>query len=1310
MARLHGPASWPGFMARQVFVPLLGLVAVGGQQQQQQHCIPCPPGYGLVAASSVCVACAPGERSLAGRCETCASGKVAVENGTHCEFCPPGTEPVSNRSACVRCPAGEFSDLVGTCSPCPDGMVPDVATHSVCIYCPPGSERSANRSLCTRCPAGKHSSLEANCAPCGKPRNVTNSATGLLETVYTNEGMVPNGDQTVCEYCPPGEQPGFDNAHCETCPAGNYSNLQGYCRACPSGKIPNDNRTGCEFCEDGKAPSYRENGVCDLCPRGRYAKHGTDCTMCADGYHSVSSGSGECVLCPLGQVTNADRTACVCAPGYFDVALYPRLGVPACRAGGVCQIDEARLQVACFKDSWHQQCVRGPRNVSDLAPRTCFRCSDVPCPDGGRPGSCVTCPGGLETRRPLLWPREGFWLVDRDAPDAPTMVKELVVACMPSKVCPGVPTAMDAAGSDDGGAACVVEPGQCCRRSHYGPACGLCRDGYIKMSDKLCAKCARSNYAAVGAVMVAFGFLAVFLDFKARELRVEEDGAALGILTFFFQSVALFAEHTGSNAYYGALTGFSNLLNLDPMSSVQGADGERHCNFKLHPFQTFYVTIFAIPLYQYVCVRLVSFAVERRRRQRDMEKIEGTATAGLLAAAEASFKLKSGDEVDDGRSGDSGAGGLESESANDTPGAVKLLRRVRAWAAEKYDSSHLRFLLIERGCVPDHYAVDETEEQRALRLWWQVSTLALKRKQSEKHLHRVQLELAMFIYMGIAKAVTLVLFCRQIGANSYATLDIAVECGSGEHWVARVFAGFFLIVFTLGLPLYILFRMDALHTLDKGWKPGRFTTMVRMSYVFDEQHRGWNAFLLVRRFILVACSLIGHTYMDRIPVGDGRMDWRVMPFLVLVSYVMIQAWQNPFAIKEDNVLEQSTLCMLLIMLYSDVTLSGEAMEMSDGKSGLNFPIAMGAILFVVLLYLSQHRARMMRKRAQQTVGGLTIAGQALDSTSSVGAGPGGPATTVGRATGSLWLAATGNKDVAEAKRKQRQEVGGLTGALDAKQLSSFSSELKLTSSRVPGSLMDEDRAELRRKIGISDREITTYWKMFDAFDTDQSGTLTAQELIKLFELTGMRLTEESAAQIMRDVDEDESGEIDFAEFMQVIIRHRRQTDASEELEEAFKIFIQKYVFAEFFDMESDEMQAINEDMLRNQLHRTGLAGQGTSISSEAEIRNVLDQMMAVAWRFAPESATDIAVHNPMNDGDPDQPREIKMEAYKNMMMAFGTAGAAAKDTMKIMELERKVYQAGKKDSDGANEEEEQADAVAERPTRGRKRAVTAFVG
>ena len=68
-------------------------------------------------------------------------------------------------------------------------------------------------------------------------------------------------------------------------------------------------------------------------------------------------------------------------------------------------------------------------------------------------------------------------------------------------------------------------------------------------------------------------------------------------------------------------------------------------------------------------------------------------------------------------------------------------------------------------------------------------------------------------------------------------------------------------------------------------------------------------------------------------------------------------------------------------------------------------------------------------------------------------------------------------------------------------------------------------------------------QLFDKIDLDSGGTIDSAELQKALETVGKRLSDEAVAAMMRAADEDGNGEIDFAEFADVV-RGRVHEDAA----------------------------------------------------------------------------------------------------------------------------------------------------------------------
>jgi len=88
---------------------------------------------------------------------------------------------------------------------------------------------------------------------------------------------------------------------------------------------------------------------------------------------------------------------------------------------------------------------------------------------------------------------------------------------------------------------------------------------------------------------------------------------------------------------------------------------------------------------------------------------------------------------------------------------------------------------------------------------------------------------------------------------------------------------------------------------------------------------------------------------------------------------------------------------------------------------------------------------------------------------------------------------------------------------------------------------------------LSEAEIYTFRKVFSMLDLDGGGTIEEEELRIGLESIGKTPTDEELAQMMKDVDEDESGEIDPSEFVQFMVNLRKQDRESKDRNEAKEV-------------------------------------------------------------------------------------------------------------------------------------------------------------
>ncbi|XP_048732599.1 calmodulin-A-like [Ostrea edulis] len=94
----------------------------------------------------------------------------------------------------------------------------------------------------------------------------------------------------------------------------------------------------------------------------------------------------------------------------------------------------------------------------------------------------------------------------------------------------------------------------------------------------------------------------------------------------------------------------------------------------------------------------------------------------------------------------------------------------------------------------------------------------------------------------------------------------------------------------------------------------------------------------------------------------------------------------------------------------------------------------------------------------------------------------------------------------------------------------------------------------KEQIKLSDEQVAEFREAFNLFDKDGDGSITTTELGTVMRSLGQNPTESELQDMINEVDYDESGTIDFEEFLQMMARKMRDTDTKEELKEAFKVF------------------------------------------------------------------------------------------------------------------------------------------------------------
>lgn len=98
------------------------------------------------------------------------------------------------------------------------------------------------------------------------------------------------------------------------------------------------------------------------------------------------------------------------------------------------------------------------------------------------------------------------------------------------------------------------------------------------------------------------------------------------------------------------------------------------------------------------------------------------------------------------------------------------------------------------------------------------------------------------------------------------------------------------------------------------------------------------------------------------------------------------------------------------------------------------------------------------------------------------------------------------------------------------------------------------RAEDYATLTIPVEEVKDIKTAFDIFDGDQSGVVDPQELKRAFEQLGFSGQNKFVYQILAELDDDQSGGIDFKEFLRLATAKLSDKDSREEVDKVWKSF------------------------------------------------------------------------------------------------------------------------------------------------------------
>ncbi|XP_058254940.1 calmodulin-1a isoform X2 [Hemibagrus wyckioides] len=144
----------------------------------------------------------------------------------------------------------------------------------------------------------------------------------------------------------------------------------------------------------------------------------------------------------------------------------------------------------------------------------------------------------------------------------------------------------------------------------------------------------------------------------------------------------------------------------------------------------------------------------------------------------------------------------------------------------------------------------------------------------------------------------------------------------------------------------------------------------------------------------------------------------------------------------------------------------------------------------------------------------------------------------------------GKVDKETAGRKETGRGEGMKTA-EMKRLEEFTKEPK--AKKLVADLTDIQLHDLKAD-QLTEEQITEFREAFMLFDKNGDGSISTAELGSVMRSLGQNPTDTELYDIIRQVDADGNGRIDFPEFITMMVKKMKDTGSEDEIHEAFKVF------------------------------------------------------------------------------------------------------------------------------------------------------------
>jgi hypothetical protein len=207
----------------------------------------------------------------------------------------------------------------------------------------------------------------------------------------------------------------------------------------------------------------------------------------------------------------------------------------------------------------------------------------------------------------------------------------------------------------------------------------------------------------------------------------------------------------------------------------------------------------------------------------------------------------------------------------------------------------------------------------------------------------------MYVHLTLTKTITGVFICTEQPHSGDLTLDEHPEMicwSSSEHQRVVAWAQFFLLVYALGLPLFIVYKLREIFRSEREFDPSMRARYGYLYFKYTTEAYLWEIVILGRKVFIAIVRMFTKTAAYFLVQSSGAL---IVLAILLVMHILWQPYNEPFL----NNMESAALTNHVFVLFIGIMFQSGALGEGDDSilSPFTFALFVMASIMVTFFYL-----------------------------------------------------------------------------------------------------------------------------------------------------------------------------------------------------------------------------------------------------------------------------------------------------------------------------------------------------------------------